>query len=123
MGEIPTFLRNEVEERKAKGIGKAKCHDEPLFDAEKSQTALKYLQYQEREKKKNQPFSQLTKTLSYIKLKKKKKLKEVSYTKNAFQKYIFFLKSRCMDKCPWKLCRFHFTLNIFEHLAVLPYIN
>lgn len=74
MGEIPTFLRNEVEERKAKGI-KAKCHDEPLFDAEKSQTALKYLQYQEREKKKkkNQPFSQLTKTLSYIKFKKKKK--------------------------------------------------
>lgn len=51
MGEILTFLRNEVEERKAKGI-KAKCHDEPLFDAEKSQTALKYLQYQEREKKK-----------------------------------------------------------------------
>lgn len=55
MGEIPTFLRNEVEERKAKGI-KAKCHDEPLFDAEKSQTALKYLQYQEREKKKSTIF-------------------------------------------------------------------
>lgn len=90
MGEIPTFLRNEVEERKAKGI-KAKCHDEPLFDAEKSQTALKYLQYQEREKK-NQPFSQLTKTLSYIKLKKKKIKRKVSYTKNAFQKYIFFKK-------------------------------
>lgn len=89
MGEIPTFLRNEVEERKAKGI-KAKCHNEPLFDAEKSQTALKYLQYQEREKKKNQPFSQLTKTLSYIKFKKKKIKRKVSYTKNAFQKYIFF---------------------------------
>lgn len=56
--DIPTFLRNEVEERKAKGI-KAKCHDEPLFEAGKSQTALKYLQYEEREKK-------LTKTLSYI---------------------------------------------------------
>lgn len=90
MGEIPTFLRNEVEERKAKGI-KAKCHDEPLFDAEKSQTALKYLQYQEREKK-NQPFSQLTKTLSYIKFKKKKIKRKVSYTKNAFQKYFFFKK-------------------------------
>lgn len=55
--DIPTFLRNEVEERKAKGI-KAKCHDEPLFDAEKSQTALKYLQYQERKKINHFPSSQ-----------------------------------------------------------------
>lgn len=64
MGDIPAFLRNEVEERKEKSI-KAKCHDEPLFDAEKSQTALNI--YNTRREKKNQPFSQLTKTLSYIK--------------------------------------------------------
>lgn len=77
--DIPTFLRNEVEERKAKGI-KARCHDEPLFDAEKSQTALKYLQYQEREKKKiNQP---------------------KFHTRKMPFKNIYFLKSRCMDKCP-----------------------
>lgn len=71
MGEIPTFLRNEVEERKAKGIGKAKCHDEPLFDAEKSQTALKYLQYQEREKKINH-FPSSQKRFHILNLKKKK---------------------------------------------------
>lgn len=99
--DIPTFLRNEVEERKAKGI-KARCHDEPLFDAEKSQTALKYLQYQER-KKKNQPT-------------------KVSYTKNAFQKYIFF-KKQMYGQMSLKTLQFHFTLNIFEHLVVLTYIN
>lgn len=91
MGEIPTFLRNEVEERKAKGIGKAKCHDEPLFDAEKSQTALKYLQYQEREKKINH-FPSSQKRFHILNLKKKKIKRKVSYTKNAFQKYFFFKK-------------------------------
>lgn len=54
-----------------------------------------------REKKKNQPFSQLTKTLSYIKLKKKKKIKrKVSYTKNAFQKYFFFKKADVWTNVP-----------------------
>lgn len=77
MGEILTFLRNEVEERKAKGI-KAKCHDEPLFDAEKSQTALKYLQYQEREKKINH-FPSSQKRFHILNF-KKKKLKEKFHT-------------------------------------------
>lgn len=106
MGEIPTFLRNEVEERKAKGI-KAKCHDEPLFDAEKSQTALKYLQYQEREKK-NQPFSQLTKTLSYIKFKKKNKLKEKFHTRKMPFKNIFLFKKQMYGQMSLKTLQISF---------------
>lgn len=60
-----------------------------------------------REEKKNQPFSQLTKTLSYIKL-KKKKLKEKFHTRKMPFKNFFFFKKQMYGQMSLKTLQISF---------------